>query len=196
MEPPEPITDWRSVEDIPDFPFRNFNELQQAVASRRFNLGVDPLAAAEWSDRFNTRLKRALVSGFSLLLVIAALAALAVALSSGRYWLLAAIPIMAASFYFSHPGARFHKWATAAGILCPIVLANMLMNRWHEAAVLTAYAGFAFAVVRLVGYINNQSFRKALSADEDVFLAAWDGRVCTLKEKETKRVYPGSSLNE
>ena len=38
--------EWKTVADIPRFPFETFDELQAAVAIKSFNVGVDPLAAA------------------------------------------------------------------------------------------------------------------------------------------------------
>jgi hypothetical protein len=73
---PEAAKRWESVSDIPGFPFENFDQLQAAVAVRSFNIGVDPLAAAEWSDRFIGGMKKAAIVALSVLLIAAAVAAL------------------------------------------------------------------------------------------------------------------------
>src|SRR5437588_5204 len=94
-----------SVADIPRFPFESFEQLQAAVAIRSFTIGVDALAAAEWAHKFNTKLNRFVISTLSLLLVAASLAAIAVAFITREYLLLAALPIVAVSFYVSHPAS-------------------------------------------------------------------------------------------
>lgn len=177
------------VAEIPDFPFASFAELTQALHSRVFSLGVDPVAAAEWSDKFNSALGKALVAILSVLLISSAVSSVVAALLTENYWLLIAIPIMAAAFYFSHPGSRFQKWATAGGILSVVVLMNFVLTGNQTGAALVAYAGLTFALVRAAGYINNSAFRRALLADEAAFVAAYTGGACTLQEKKTGMVY-------
>lgn len=180
---------WESVSDIPGFPFETFEQLQAAVAVRSFNIGVDPLAAAEWSDRFNSPVKKASVIALSLLLIAAAVAAMAAAVVTGQYWLLAALPVEAAAFYVSHPTSPIGKWVTVGGAASVAVFINLLLNQSPIAATVVAYAGLTFAAVRAAGYITNSSFRKALLSDEELFVAAYANRVCTLRNNNTERVY-------
>jgi len=57
------------------------------------------------------------------------------------------------------------------------------------AATLVAYAGLTFATVRAAGYMTNSAFRKALLADETLFLAAYAAGACTVRNNQTKVVY-------
>src|SRR5260370_5920891 len=106
--------DGPSVSDIPGFPYGSFAELQQAAARKKANIGVDPLAAAEWSDAHATGVARIAVPFLSVLLVAAGSAALIVALLTHDYLLIAPIPAMAIAFYFSNPGYKYHKQVTVA----------------------------------------------------------------------------------
>ncbi|HEX8087828.1 MAG TPA: hypothetical protein VF762_03185 [Blastocatellia bacterium] len=180
---------WLSVSDIPGFPFENFGQLQAAIAVRSFNIGVDPLAAAEWSDRFNGGIKRAVIVALSVLLIAAAIAALAAAIMTGQYWLLAALPVEAGAFYVSHPASPLGKWVTVGGAASVAVFINLLLNQSPIAATVVAYAGLTFAAVRAAGYITNSSFRKALVNDEELFVAAYANGVCTIRNNNTERVY-------
>jgi hypothetical protein len=180
---------WQSVADIPGFPFESFDQLQAAVAVRSFNVGVDPLAAAEWSNRFNTRPNKIAVAALSILLVVAAIAAAAAALATQDYWLLAALPAQALAFYVSHPASPFRKWATVGGAASVAVFINLLLNGHPTAATVVAYAGLTFAAVRAAGFISNSGFRKALLSDEELFLAAYASRVCSVRNNNTERVY-------
>ncbi len=184
---------WKSVSDIPRFPFNNFSELRRAVADRDFNLGVDPLAAAEWSESSNTGFKKVLITALSLLLVLAALASLIAAVALGDYWLLFAAPIQVFAFYVSHPASPFRKWVTIAGVASLIVFIDLLFNQFITAATLVAYAGLTFAAVRAAAYVTNSAFRKALLADEDLFLLAYANRACSLREKRSDRIYMNSA---
>lgn len=182
-------TSWKTVSQIPRFPFKSFSHLQEAIAGRRFSLGVDSLAAARWADAHNTGVKKMLVAALSFLLIAAAIAAIAAALWLKNYWLLAAIPVQAVAFYFSHPSSPASKWVTVLGVASLIVFVDLLLNRLPTAALLVAYAGLTFAVVRAASFINNSAYRKALISDESVFLAAYEDRSCTLRENKTGRVY-------
>lgn len=186
---PEGSLPFTSVTDIPRFPFETFDQLQAAVAIRSFNIGVDALAAAEWADRFGTKLSRFVVSGLSLLLVAAALAAVVAGFVTAEYWLLAAAPIQAGAFYVSHPASPIRKWVTVGGAISVAVFLDLLLNGLPIAATLVAYAGLTFAAVRAAGYIANSAFRKALLSDESLFLAAYADGACTLRNNQTKRVY-------
>ena len=180
---------WEGVSDIPRFPFENFEQLQAAVTIRSFNIGVDSLAAAEWSQRFNTRLNKAIIAALSLLLVLAAVASVLAALWTREYWLLAATPIQAFAFYVSHPASPIRKWVTIGGIVSVAVFVDLLLNGLPIAATLVAYAGLTFASVRAAGYVTNSAFRKALLSDESLFMAAYTNGACTVRNNRTKNVH-------
>jgi hypothetical protein len=177
------------VEDLPNFPFEDFEQLKAAVAIRSFNLGVDSLAAAEWANRSNTKFKKAIVAALSLLLVAAAIASVVAALWTREYWLLAAPPTQALVFYVAQPSSPIHKWVTVGGAVSVAVFLDLLLNGLPIAATLVAYAGLTFAAVRAAGYITNSAFRKALLSDERLFVEAFDESACTVRNNQTKRVY-------
>jgi hypothetical protein len=181
--------DRETVADIPGFPFDTFEEMQVAVRERSFGLGVSSLAAAEWLDGSGPRFKRGVVVALSLLLFGAAIAAAVAAFWLGNYWLLAAVPIQAFAFYVSQPSSPIRKWVTVAGAVSIIIFANLLFNRLTTAATLVAYAGLTFAAVRAAGYIADSAFRKKLLSDERLFIKAYAGRACTLRNNRTKQVY-------
>ena len=181
---------WESVGDIPRFPFEDFDQLRAAVSIRSFTIGVDSLAAAEWSEKFNTGFKKVIIAALSMLLLIAAVASVVAAVVTREYWLIAAAPIQAFAFYLSHPASPIHKWVTIGGAVSVAVFLDLLLNGLPIAAALVAYAGLTFAAVRAAGYITNSAFRKALLSDEDLFLAAYANGACTLRNNQTKRVYP------
>lgn len=180
---------WKSVEEIPGFPFETFDQMQAAVDIKSFNVGVDPVAAAEWSSRFSSATRKKVVAGLSLLLVIAALASVIAALVTRNYWLLLAAPIQGVTFYVSHPASAIRKWITISGALSVLLFIDFALNGWTTAATLVTYAGLTFAAVRAAAFITNSSFRKALLKDEELFVAAFSSGACTLRNSRTKRVY-------
>ena len=124
----QPPIEWESVGDIPRFPFEDFGQLKAATAIRSFNIGVDSLAAAKWSEHFNTRFKKVVIATLSLLLVIAAVASVVAAALTREYWLFAAAPIQALAFYLSHPASPIHKWVTIGGAVSVAVFLDLLFN--------------------------------------------------------------------
>ncbi|HEU4390445.1 MAG TPA: hypothetical protein VFV34_21755 [Blastocatellia bacterium] len=186
---PTPATGWRSVKDTPTLPFDSFSELQQAVSMKRYKVGVNSLAATEWCDRSGGKFGRLAVTALSVLLIAALITAVGAAIVLQNYWLLAAAPIIAIAFYYSHPGGKLQKWVTVAGVLSVAVVIDLLLNGLQTAAILVAYGAVTFGVVRIAGYLNNRTFRRALVSDESLFLAAYSNRHCTLKDNENGRVY-------
>jgi len=177
------------VAEIAGFPFENFEQLQAAVAIRSFNVGVDPLAAADWSGRFNSKSKKTIIAALSLLLVVAAAASIIVGLGTREYWLLLAPPIQAIAFYVSQPASPIRKWVTVGGVISLAAFVDLLLNGFVIAAALVAYAGLTFAAVRAASYVTNSSFRKAVLKDEALFVAAYTAGACTIRNNRTGRVY-------
>lgn len=172
-----------------DLPFQNYAELQRAYADKKIGIGVDPLAAAEWSEGAGNGLNKALVQGLSLLLILAAVASLIVAFAVGNYWLLLALPIQALAFYAAHLEAPYRTWVTLAGVASLILFLNLLLNQLPTTATLVAYAGLTFAAVRATSSLTNSAFRKALAKDEGMFLEAYANRLCTVRDNKSKQVY-------
>ena len=179
-----------TVAEIAGFPFEDFEQLRAAVAIRSFNVGVDPLAAAEWSGRLNSKSKKTIVAALSLLLVVAAAASIIAAFVTREYWLLLAPPIQAVAFYVSQPASGIRKWVTVAGVISLAAFVDLLLNGFVIAAALVAYAGLTFAAVRAASYVTNSSFRKAVLTDESLFVAAYSAGACTIRNNRTDRVYP------
>jgi hypothetical protein len=169
-------------------PYQNYAELQRAYVDKKIGIGVDPLAAAEWSAKAG-RPNRIIIQGLSLLLILAALAAFIGAFVVGNYWLLLALPIQALSFYGAYLEAPYRTWVTFAGVASLILFLNLLLNQLPTAATLVAYAGLTFAAVRATSSITNSAFRKALVADEGLFLNAFAHRLCTVRDNKTRQIY-------
>lgn len=184
-----PSSTGRSVREISDLPFRSFAALKEAVAGKKFSIGVDPLAAARWSAEFNAGPKKTLVSALSVLLIVAAVASVVVAIAFENYWLLLALPIQIVVFFLSNTNTSLSLWVTVAGGVSLLFFFDLLLNRLPTAATLVAYAGLTFACVRAANSVTNNAFRKALTNDEDLFVEAYLNGACTLRDTDTKEVY-------
>ena len=181
--------DVKHLSDIPRFPFRSFAELQTAASEKKINVGVDPFAAARWSDQHSTSAVRALTTSLSMLLLLAAVSAAVLAIVTHAYWLFAALPAMGITFYFSNPSSEYRKWVTIGGAASVAVFLDLVVNGMITAALIVAYAGLTFAAVRAAGFVANSSFRKALLSEEELFIRAYLDGQCSVKEKDSERVY-------
>jgi hypothetical protein len=170
-------------------PVKNYAELQSAISEKRYGIGVDPLAAAQWSSQSNSSLNKALIATLSILLVVAAIASIIVAIAVQNYWLLLALPIQTLAFYGAHLDQPYRLWITTAGAVSLIIFLNLLLNELPTAATLVAYAGLTFSAVRANSAITNSAFRKALMADEQLFFDAYANRACTIRDNKSKQVY-------
>lgn len=179
----------RRVSDIPGFPFRTFKELQNAASEKKVNVGVDALAAARWSDQSAPPATRALVTSLSVLLLAAAVSAVLVAVLARMYWVAAAVPAMALTFYFSDPSSKYRKWVTVGGAASVAVFLDLLVSGALAPALIVAYAGLTFAAVRAAGFAANSGFRKTLLKDEASFVQAYRAGHCSVRIDETKRTY-------
>lgn len=182
-------TKWKSVSKISGFPFKSFAELQRAVSERKASIGVDSLAAAQWASEMMTGFRRTAIAALSLLLIAAAVAALATALWTANYWLLLALPVQALMFYLSQPSSSLSQWVTIGGVALVILFLEFLLKRSPTAATIAAYAVLTFAAVRASSFITGSAFRRALLADERLFLEAYISRACTVRDNETKKTY-------
>jgi hypothetical protein len=189
MSKPAEKLEWNTVGDIPGFPFKSFRDLQAAVAEHKVGLGVDSLAAARWSDRYASGPSKAVVGALSILILVAALAAVITSLVLRDYWLLTAAPIMGIVFYISHPSSPISKWVTIGGALSVAVFIDLLLNGFLTSAVLAAYAGLTFAAVRAAGFVAISRYRRALVQSEAEFVRAYRDGTCNIKDNKSERIY-------
>jgi hypothetical protein len=180
---------WKSI--AVELPFDAFDEMQAAVGARSFNLGVNPLAAAEWMDQFGSLLGRTAINALSLLLFVAGVASVVAAMVTRDYWLLLALPVQAAAFYVSQPASPLRKWVTVAGAASIAFFLDFLLNGWITAASLVAYAGLTFAAVRAAAFIASSSYRRVLLSDEATFVCAYQRGACSLRNNRTRQEYIG-----
>ncbi len=170
-------------------PGESFQDLHDAIKDKKLSLGVDPLAAAEWTAERGAAYKKYFITALSILLLLAAVAAVLVALVTRNYWLLLALPIQATVFYLANANTAIRLWVTVAGVVSLLYFFNLLLNDQPTAATLVAYAGLTFAAVRASSSLTNAAFRKALIEDEALFVEAFINRACTVRDNKNKKVY-------
>ncbi len=89
---------WRSVSEIPNFPFSSFGDVQRAVADGQCYLSVDDSKAYRFAHLTSSRRARAFNGFLSWVPILAALAYLVAAIMKRNAWLLLGLPGAALGF--------------------------------------------------------------------------------------------------
>jgi hypothetical protein len=89
---------WRSVSEIPNFPFKSFGDVQRAVAEGRCYVSVDKSAAHRFTHLFSGPATRALDGFLSLVPIFMAIASVIVSISFRNAWLLIGVPAAVIGF--------------------------------------------------------------------------------------------------
>lgn len=182
---------WQGVREIPDFPFEEFEQLQEAIEKRHYALGIDPVAAAEWSSRrggINSKFGQAVVTVLSVGLFALGLTCVWEAVASGNYLLLIGIPIVVIGFFISEPSSPIRPFVSAAGFLSVLFFADLILRDRATAAWLVGCFALTFVSVRTVALIHVGRFRNAILGTEPAFLYMYERSLCTLRDKKTGRV--------
>jgi len=180
---------WKAVGEIPDFPFKTFEELQQAIKSRSHSLGIDSLAAAQWGTQLNSGFKKALLIILSVGLYAVALGCVVAAILLRNYWLLAGIPIVVIMFLISETSSPLRRAVTAAGFLSVLASVDLLLRGFNTLSWLLAIGAVTFIAVRAANLINHSSFRDAVTSTETAFLYMYEKAGCTIRDNKTGRVF-------
>jgi hypothetical protein len=89
---------WRSVSEIPDFPFKSFNDVKQALSEGRCYISIDRSKAHRFAPLFNGPVARALDTLLSNVPILIAIASVIAAVSFRDAWLLFGVPAAVLGF--------------------------------------------------------------------------------------------------
>jgi hypothetical protein len=89
---------WRSASEIPNFPFKSFSDMQQAVAEGRCYISVDSSQAHLFAHLFNGPVARALDGLLSWVPILVATASVFAAIYFRNAWLLIGVPAAVLAF--------------------------------------------------------------------------------------------------
>ena len=89
---------WRSVSEIPSFPFKSFSDMQQGIAEGRCYISVDSSQAHRFSHLFNGPGARALNGLLSWVPILVSLATVFAAIYFRNAWLLIGVPAAVLAF--------------------------------------------------------------------------------------------------
>ena len=184
----ESIT-WKSVSEIPDFPFESFEELTAALESGTYGIGVDQIVARRLNrltHDFRAGLLFESVFGLPLLIIVGAVVG-AVVLRNG--WLLFAIPVGLVAFFWSVPYHPLRTCITAVAAASLIGLLASLGYRYQAPSCLFASFLVTFLAIRWQVAFSTRRMRAAVSSSEIMFLYMYEKHAVTVLHIPTGKIH-------
>ena len=180
---------WKSVSEIPDFPFESFEELTAAIESGTYSIGVDQAAARrlhKLTHDFRAGLLFESVFMIPLLIIVGAVVG-AILLRNG--WLLAAIPVGWVAFFWSVP---FHPLGTCMTAVAAASLIGLLASlgfRYQAPTCLFGSFLLTFLAVRWQVAFSTRRMRSTACSSETLFLYMFENHAVTVRHITTGKIH-------
>ena len=165
---------WKSVSEIPNFPFASFSAVRQALASREMSLGIDYTIANLLAGSIYGVIW-ATVSGLAASTpILLSITLLAVAFFRGDYWILLGIPLAFFGQFSSNPYNRSRVGCAFVAVAIACVAGWLLFN--HKATIGIALLAFPFTFVTnsLLYTVNQARLRNWATSSEVVFVGLFE----------------------
>ena len=204
---------WRSVSEIPNFPFKSFSDMQQAVAEGRCYISVDSSQAHRFAHLCNGPVARALDGILSWVPILVAIASVIAAISVRNAWLLIGTPAAVLGFVVGassvnllrpiltvaprDPAVPFPLRLAARILLAVMPFGTVIGVLLFGGLLLSAYTAAAWTVASyLISVYALRSFRtrgavalnSAARRSEPLFLFALSRGLCGLRDKATDEI--------
>lgn len=184
---------WQSVADIPNFPFRTFQELKKAITTGRYSFSVDATAALNLQSLTNTMTAMAFNTFLIWAPYLIGLACLVAAFVTSQYGLLLGLPIALVTIFFANPYNPLRNLMTMAGIGGVLVFTFLLFTDHPTGAGLVASFVFSFHATRAVRARMVLALQNAALESELFFMFLFARGVCLLRNNETAQVVSASA---
>lgn len=161
---------WKSVADMPDFPFASFRQLSTSLEQGDSFISVNSITARQWAPSFGKPGAILLLLLGSLTIVVP-VASIVLALVMRNYWLLAGVPIsiigqLAGSPYNSRKKGVLSRFAV---VLAGLAILALIDGRQTVAALIAIYIISYWGDRSVYGY-SVHVLRKIVSKRESLFL--------------------------
>ena len=161
---------WKSVAEIPNFPYSSFSTVRQALASREISLGIDYTTANLLAGIAYGVIWATVSSLVAAMPILLSIALLAVAFFRGDYWLLLGIPLAFFGQFSSNPYNRARTGCFVGAVAIACVAVWLLFN--HKAIIGIALLAFplTFVTNSLLYTVNQTRLRNWATLSEVVFI--------------------------
>ena len=184
-----PDLKWQKIEDIPDFPLSNFNEVKQKIQTKEFSIGIDFTTSnqlAQWLYGQGHKY-------FFLLLastpIIVAIAALILSFIFGNFWLLLGVVLGFAGQLLSNPyNPSKNFWKPVVGTIFLVFLYGLWQGQ-QTITYLSAFFVFPFFINSYMYSMNQGKLELVALESEKVFIYLYQNGKLGLKHSESGKAY-------
>lgn len=175
---------WRSVSEIPNFPFKSFSDVQQAVAEGQCYISVDSSRAYQFAPLFDGPVSRAVDTLLSNVPFLAAIACVILAIFFRDAWLLIGVPAALLAFVVGsrvNRSGRISLWR----VTCVLLFGWLLLSAHTAAAWIVASYLISVYALHLYRSLGVAAVNSAARRSEPQFLFALSQGLCGLRDKAT-----------
>lgn len=173
---------WNKVEDIPDFPLKSFEDLQQQIEAKKFNVGIDygiSNRLAEWLYG-----KRYAISHYLLTWIpfIFAIVSIILALILKNYLLLLGIPFSIIAMITADPINPSRDFMTFIASLSFLLFVYGLWKGNETITYLPLFFVIPFLAIRHLFYRNQNKLIEIALNSEKLFIYLYQNNYLSLKD--------------
>ena len=183
------LSKWKSVSEMPNFPFDSFEKLKDAVQESKYTIGIDYSAATEFASLLHSGFWKFVVIMLAFIPWIALAIAIVSSVILKNYYLLFGIPIIGVTFGVSNPLCPYRSFVSRIGYMGTICMVFVVfMNNQTLLWLLLSFV-LTFWDVRIIYEINAMTLRQAVMDSESLFMYCYEKKACTIKNSQTEKVY-------
>jgi len=185
----KPKLRWAKIEEIPNFPISNFEEVKKKINTGEFSIGIDYTIANDFAlwlyGKGHTIFFLVLASTPFIVAVIS----LILAFIFNNYWLLFGIILGFAGQFFSNPYNPFKSfWSLIAKMLFLVFLYGFWKGK-ETMAFLSAFFVFPFFINSFIYRKNQNKLKEVALNSEEIFIFLYQNRALGLRDNKSNKSY-------
>jgi len=185
----KPELRWTKIEDIPNFPISNFEEVKKKINTGEFSVGIDFTIA----NNFATWLYGKAHAIFFFVLAstpfIVALISLILAFIFRNYWLLFGIILGFAGQLLSNPYNPLKSFWNLIAKMLFLVFLYGFWNGKETMAFLSAFFVFPFFINSFIYRMNQNKLKEVALNSEEIFIFLYQNRALGLRDNKSNKSY-------
>ena len=180
---------WNKIDNIPDFPCSNFDEVKQKLKEKVFSIGIDFTTANQLAQWLYGK-------GFSIFFtilasspIIVAILAVILAFALGNYWLLIGVVLGFAGQLMSNPyNPSKNFWKPIVGTLFLVFIYGLWQGK-ETITYLSAFFVFPFFINSYLYDMNQGKLERVALESETIFIYLYQNGKLGLKHNESGKSY-------
>src|SRR3989344_4357638 len=178
---------WNKIENIPDFPLANFDEVKRGVEANKFSLGIDFTTSNQLAQWLYGQGHKYFFLILASTPIIVAILSIILAIVLNNYWLLAGIALGFIGQFMSNPyNPAKNFWKPIVGILFLVFLYGLWQGK-ETITYLPAFFVFPFFINSFVYSMNQNKLTEVALNSEKVFIFLYQAGKLGLKHNESDK---------